>query len=67
MIDSLKDEICTTAYAPQLNWNWRTVTEVVFVNGFELYVRLELSRSSYFDFKCYLGLLICMYKNLYKV
>ena len=50
-IDSFKDESCTIEYIPQINWNWRAPSRAVAFNGFELFVKLELFRSSYFGFK----------------
>ena len=59
-IGSFKDELdiynwiymqCTIGYSPQLSWNWRAPNRVGFFNGFELFVRLELFRISYFSSK----------------
>ena len=50
-IGSFKDESCTIGYISQLNWNWRAHNRAGFFNGFELYLKLELFRSSYFGSK----------------
>ena len=59
-IGSFKDELdiynwiyieCTIGYSLQLSWNWRAPNRVGFFNGFELFVRLELFRISYFSSK----------------
>ena len=51
--DSFKDEGCPIGYVPRLSWNGRVqnIIKLVFMNGFELYVKLELFRSSYFGSK----------------
>ena len=51
-----KDESCTIGYIPQLNRNWIAYKRAKFFNGFELHVKLEFFRSSYFGSKswfCY--------------
>ena len=50
-ISSFKDESCTIGYILQLNWNWIAHPRAGFFNGFELYVKLELFRNSYFGSK----------------
>ena len=50
-IGSFKDESCIIGYISQLNWNWRAHNRAGFFNGFELYLKLELFRSSYFGSK----------------
>ena len=55
-VGSFKQEICTIGYISQLSWNWRAHKRAGFFNGFELYVKLELFRNTYFRFKswfCY--------------
>ena len=52
----VKDESCTIGYISLLNWNWGAHNRAGFFNGFELYVKSELFRSSYFRSKswfCY--------------
>ena len=45
-IGSFKDESCTIGYISHLNWNWIAQNRAGFFNGFELYVKFELFRSS---------------------
>ena len=42
------------------------IIELVFFNGFELFVKLELFKSSYFSSKRYFVPLIHIHKNSYK-
>ena len=42
--------ICSTVKL-ELNWNWRAHNRSIFFNGFQLYMQLELFRSSYSDAK----------------
>ena len=50
-IGSFKDQSYTIGYIPQLNEIEELLIELVFFNGFELFVKLELFRSSYFSSK----------------
>ena len=59
-IGSLKDESCTVEYISQLYWNWRAHNRAGFFNGFELYVKLEHLRSSYFGSKIYFCYCPCL-------
>ena len=52
-IGSFKDKSCLIGYVRQLNWNLRAQNRASYFNGFELYVKLELFRSSYFGSKCW--------------
>ena len=65
-IGSFKDERCTIGYVPQLNWNGRAYDSASSFSGFDLYVKLELFRSSYFGSKSYSVPLIWTHRKSYK-
>ena len=59
-IDCFKDGSCTTEYISQLKWNWIAHNRVGFFGGFELYVKLELFRSSYIGSKSWFCCCACI-------
>ena len=63
-ICSFKDESCTTGYTSQLNWNWIAHNRAGFFNRFELYVNLELFRSSHFGSKSWFCYSACIRINI---